>query len=241
MLTFDGHCPHCGSDKGFNAFGASCYIIGDRDYEVFPLKEDEKLLLMAHKMTNGTVGSDANIQAAFSLAGECRRCHKPVVATCHTLCPHLKDCLACLQEEKRTISFEGVVDAIHPQPVPPYAHPSLPEKVREAFVALQKMLVEEKPPYFIITGCRMVLEAAVRELGGGNEGDTLYARVNDLFKKGVITATLKDWAGIIRRFGNEAAHEMRGTTEEAREFVDFTKVFLQFTFELPATIRALKS
>lgn len=241
MLTFDGHCPHCHSDKGFNAFGISCYIIGDRDYEAFPLTDQEVILNDAYELTGGSVANNVTTQAVFSLAGECRKCHQPIVATCHALRSHFKEYCECLNEEKRTMCFEGRVDAIHPQPVPPYAHHSLPDNVREAFIDLQKMLTENKQPHFIITGCRTVLEAAVRELGGGQEGDKLYARIDDLFAKGVITATLKDWASIIRKSGNGAAHEMRGTPEEAREFVDFTKIFLQFTFELPATIRALKS
>ena len=239
MFIFDGRCPHCHSDKGFSVFGISDYIIGDRDYVRYPLTNEEK---EGKEIRENVIASvipppkEEEQQFGFSLAGECRACHKPVVAVCAALETHYDEYHQCLQDSRHTPQRPPTVHAIYPQPVPPYAHPALPEKVRDAFVDLQNMLLEKMQPHFIITGCRVVLEAAVRELGGGKEGDTLYARINDLLQKGIITTSLADWATIIRKIGNTAAHEMQGTTEEARELVGFTKLFLQFTFELPYII-----
>ena len=101
------------------------------------------------------------------------------------------------------------------------------------------MLQARLQPHFILAGCRTVLEAVVRELGGN--GHTLSARIADLHAQGVITKGLADWAHQIRIGGNDAVHEMSGTPEEARELVEFTKLFLQFTFELPARINEVRT
>ena len=48
---------------------------------------------------------------------------------------------------------------------------------------------------------------------------------------------LAEWAHIIRDDGNSATHEARGTQQEAEELVEFTKLFLQYTFEFPARVK----
>lgn len=247
MFTFDGHCPHCDSDKGFNAFGMSYYIIGDRDYEKFPLDELQKKMKQAKETIDlplDKTHDDLFVQTEFSLAGECRKCHKPVVATCSALLADAKKLHTCVADSEETMTFPGTVDAIYPQPVPPYCHPALPEKVNETFIDLQKMIRENKQPHMIIMGCRAVLEVAVRQLEDEEtkqKNITLHQRILDLFQKGIITVSLKDWAIKIKEYGNGAAHEMKGTPEEAKELVEFTKIFLLFTFEMPATIEALRS
>ena len=229
MFTFEGHCPHCYSDRGFLAFGCSSYLIGQYDYSRCSPQERERLALR-HK---------ENPPVEFSLAGTCLHCKQPVVATCKASLKDRREIQDCIGKFDLTTRLTVEVCALFPAPTPPYSHPSLPEKVRDSFVDLQKMIQEGKQPHFIIFGCRAVLEAAVRALGG--EGKTLHERVEDLYSAGVITSSLKDWASIIRRVGNEAAHQMEGTPEDAREMVAFVKVFLQFTFELPAVIQAART
>lgn len=241
MLTFEGYCPHCGSNRGFNAFGISNYLIEERDREVFPLSEHEKELETIYKVNGGGAGMLPGPQTRFSLAGECIKCHKPIVASCISLDRYISEMKNCIKEGTQTMDFKGHVESIYPPPAPPYAHPAIPEKIRVTFIDLQKMLYEGKQPHLIISGCRDVLDAAVRKLGGGKECDALYDRIEDLFKKNLITESLKDWANIIRKIGNKATHEMLGDQNEARELVDFTKYFLQYTFELPLTIQEKKS
>ena len=224
MFIFQGTCPHCHSDRGFVAFGMSTYILGDYDYS--KTLAIDRTILEKRRENNPLV--------SFSLAGSCLSCKKPVVATCSASQKTLEEIRPCIDSVERESRRQVTVEHIFPSPVRHYSHPSLPEKVNHAFVDLQKMLDEKKQPYFIIFGCRSVLEAAVRQLGG--EGKSLYDRIDDLYKKGVITASLKEWASIIRRAGNEAAHDMEGSPDEAGELVAFTRIFLQFTFELPDII-----
>lgn len=229
MFIFQGTCPHCHSDRGFMAFGMSHYVVGDYDYSKTPATD--RNILEKRRENNPLLN--------FSLAGSCLSCKKPVVATCSASQKIFEDIRPCIGALEKETHRQVTVEHIFPSPMQHYSHPSMPEKVNESFVDLQKMLVEKKQPHFIIFGCRSVLEAAIRHLGG--EGKSLHAKVEDLYAKGMITASLKDWASIIRRTGNEAAHEMKGTSEEARELVDFTRIFLQFTFELPDTISKARS
>lgn len=229
MFIFQGTCPHCHSDRGFAAFGVSNYVIGDYDYSKTPVIE--KVIFEKRRENNPLINC--------SLAGSCLSCKKPVVATCAASQKSLEEIRPCIGSFERETHRQVTVEYIFPSPIRHYSHPSLPQKVNESFIDLQKMLVENKQPHFIIFGCRSVLEAAVRHLGG--EGKSLHERVENLYEKGIITVSLREWASIIRRIGNEAAHEMEGTSEEARELVEFTKVFLQFTFELPDTIAKARS
>ena len=112
-----------------------------------------------------------------------------------------------------------------------FSHPAIPEKTRNLFRDVQKIEKQKLNPPLIVVGCRSVLEEAVKTLGG--QGDTLYDKIEDLYKQGVITRILKDWATIIRKYGNKAAHEIETTQEEATEMVEFTKIFLEYTFVLP--------
>ena len=59
--------------------------------------------------------------------------------------------------------------------------------------------------------------------------------------QGIITETIKDWAHIIRDNGNDAVHELNGKREDAEDLLNFTKIFLQYAFELPAVIKAMRN
>lgn len=225
MVTFRAQCPHCNAKDNIFCFGFSNYII-ETNASSGDTGQDRKFVRVNGKQVE---------LIRFSLAGVCQDCKQPILATCRASMAQFEELKKCCKTDMDTRIKVEVLE-VFPQPIPPYSHAALPEEVNKAFVDLQLMIQEKKRPHFIITGCRTVLERAVFELGG--EGDTLARRVENLFEKGIITSSLQDWASIIRRHGNEAAHEMIGTAEEATELVNFTKVFLQFTFELPATIEA---
>lgn len=225
MFEFEGHCPHCYSDRGFHAFGASAYTIGEYDYS--KNSPQEKEILKERRKDNPL--------SLFSLAGTCIACNGPVVASCRASLNIRSEIEECIRRNEKRTNHTVTVDKIFPAPTPPYEHPAIPAKARETFVALQEMLRERKPAHLIINGCRAVLEASARALGG--EGKFLSLRIDNLYKKGGITNTLAEWAHQIRLDGNEAVHEMEGTDEEAREIVNFTKIFLQYVFELPDTIQ----
>ena len=101
------------------------------------------------------------------------------------------------------------------------------------------MLKQGLSPSLVITGCRSVLEISVNELGA--EGKTLQHKINNLKEKSIVNGVLADWAHQIRLEGNSAVHQMEGTQEEAEELVEFTKLFLQYTFEFPSRVNAIRN
>lgn len=225
MFEFQGRCPYCSSDRGFFAFGVSAYTVGEYDYS--KNSPQEKAILQERRKDNPLT--------EFSLAGTCIACKSPIVALCRASLTTRSEIESCIGHREKGTNRTVTVDKIFPAPTPPYEHPAIPDKARETFVALQEMLRERKPAHLIINGCRAVLEASARALG--SEGRTLSFRIDDLHKKGEITKTLAEWAHKIRLDGNEAVHEMGGSDEEAREIVNFTRIFLQYVFELPDTIQ----
>ncbi len=133
MFIFQGTCPHCHSDRGFAAFGMSTYILGDYDYSKTPAID--RAILEKRRENNPLV--------SFSLAGSCLSCKKPVVATCSTSQKTLEEIRPCIGSVERESRRQVTVEHIFPSPVQHYSHPSLPEKVNNAFVDLQKMLDEK--------------------------------------------------------------------------------------------------
>jgi len=114
----------------------------------------------------------------------------------------------------------------------------LPDAVNQDLIDLQNMLKQQLAPHLVMTGCRTILETAVKTLGG--EGKRLVDQIQDLKNKAVVNGVLADWAQHIRLEGNSAVHERSGTQEEAQELMEFTKLFLQYTFEFPSRITTLR-
>lgn len=84
--------------------------------------------------------------------------------------------------------------------------------------------------------CRKVLDIAVKRLKPDASGK-LFQRIESLAQEGLITVDLKDWAHIIRDDGNDAAHEEEPTTPaKAKELLDFTELFLMYTFTMPGMV-----
>lgn len=225
MLFIEGHCPHCNEKRGFNLFAVS-------DYRAE--RSDGELKNMPHVYQKAKP-----LPAGFFAAGVCVHCAGPILADLEVEDAYLYAMRECVRNHERR--YEGPpprVLRMYPEPTPPYSHPSLPEEINRDLVDVQTMLKQNLAPHFIISGCRGVLETAVKILGG--EGEKLVKRIRDLKEKAVVSGVLADWADHIRLEGNSATHERTGTEEEAREIMEFTKLFLQYTFEFPSRIKALR-
>lgn len=225
MLFIEGHCPHCNEKRGFNLFAVSDYRAKRNEAELKNLRH--------HSQNN-------NLHPAkFFAAGVCVYCNMPILADVEVKDAFLLDMRDCICNAARR--YDGPppeILHIYPEPTPPYSHPSLPEEINRDLADVQTMLKQNLSPHFIISGCRGVLETAVKMLGG--EGGSLVKRILDLKEKAVVSGVLADWADHIRLEGNSATHERTGTEEEAREIMEFTKLFLQYTFEFPSRIKELR-
>ncbi|WP_020412058.1 DUF4145 domain-containing protein [Microbulbifer variabilis] len=87
---------------------------------------------------------------------------------------------------------------------------------------------------------RKVLEVSVKKLQPDGKG-SLYQRIERLYEIGKITDDLKSWAHIIRGDGNDAAHEEDPVTNLfAEQLLDFTEMFLMYTFTMPGMVSTKK-
>lgn len=226
MVITKGTCPHCGEKSGFRMFAVSEYT-SERG-----IKELKKI-----QINEPAFSHPSHIKhASFFGAGTCAYCDEPVLADLvvddayiSALYEHMRD------RDKRYNGPIPEIKRMWPEPVPPYSHPALPEKVRDLFTDIQRGLKHKMSAPWIISGCRSVLEEAVKGLGG--EGKNLVARIESLREKAVVNGVLAEWAHQVRIEGNEAVHELEGTPDEAAELVEFTKLFLQYTFEFPARVK----
>jgi len=226
MFVFRHECPHCENLADFCITSV---------FEYFP-QEKVSPGPIRPKVSVREVLPDEQVKA-YALAA-CPLCHGPVMFYFETLRSSLEEMSRCVRDHRRYTGKPPRILATYPSPPQPYAHPSIPEKARSLFVDLQRLIRDvrySERASMVVAGCRSVMEQAIKLLGG--EGPKLKAKIDDLLQKGIITRILADWAHTIRLEGNQAVHEINATQEEAEEMVEFLKIFLQFTFELPARIR----
>lgn len=208
MLTLKGTCPHCGSANGFKVFGISPCSVRNSGGEM----------------------------VRYSLAGICDNCAKPVTCSCESLPAEYRETGARLNE-----SGEGALDRtsvleIFPKPAPAYAHRSIPGGINRAFASIQKMLMDVScPSPTIVSACRGLLARAVSALGLDGNAD-LRGQMGELFRRGLITASLNDWAEILDP--SICAQRQICSSEDAAELAAFTRMFLRTAFEMPRQIAA---
>lgn len=224
MLFIEGHCPHCNEKRGFNLYAVS----------EFRSKRD------AADIRNVPTGLRESNPTRFFATGMCVHCGNPILVDVEVPDGFLfgmRDCIT--NHERRYDGPKPQIIRMYPEPTPPYSHPSLPDTVNQDLIDLQNMLKQNIAPHLVMTGCRTVLESVVKELGG--EGKRLIDQIKDLKAKAIVNGVLEDWAQHIRLEGNSAVHERSGTQEEAQELMEFTKLFLQYTFEFPSRITTLRT
>lgn len=92
--------------------------------------------------------------------------------------------------------------------------------------------------------CRRSLEGSCYGLKA--DGDTLEEQIDDLAKKGIITASLKEWARRIRLTGNRGAHapdnekqlQETPTEKHADAILEFTRQYFENVYTMPFKVKA---
>ncbi|PQX95831.1 hypothetical protein C5930_11095 [Cronobacter sakazakii] len=86
--------------------------------------------------------------------------------------------------------------------------------------------------------CRKVIDISTRVLlGEDSSKEQLSQRISMLHARGLITAQMKDWAHIVRMDSNGAIHtDEEFDASEAKQLINFTEVFLIYSFTLPAMV-----
>lgn len=231
MYVFDGKCPHCGSDRGFAAFGVSgCEMFDFGESSFSPAILDK----WRRKYADNELGW-------YSLGGVCLKCKKPVVAYILAGLNERKLIYQSLKNDEIEYSEKRIHTEkieIYPKPEQEYSHESIPAGINKRFKSVQIMLKTDGIyPSDILTACRDTLESAVNDIGAMDGKENLKKKIKTLLEDGIITTQIHRWAETIADFGNDGAHYGEGTREDADEMVEFTKIFLQYAYEFPARIR----
>lgn len=89
---------------------------------------------------------------------------------------------------------------------------------------------------------RKAIDVATRELDPSTAGKPLARRIDLLSESGKLTSDLKEWAHLIRLDGNHGAHDDEELSPaEINQLQEFTRLFLTYTFTLPAQVSARKA
>lgn len=226
MLHVPGECPHCAREGGFDA------ICGDHYSSPQTVEE-----LRKNQFSCPVFGLEKPESMVTVYCGAiCAECHKPVML-CLTVNNanlfHLQDCIR--NPEKHYEGNTPKIAAMAPAPRQAWTHPSLPPEVGRGLADLQRMMWEDFDPVLILIGARTDLEKVCAELGAN--GKTLFDRIKKLRKQGVLTGILYEWANVIEHWGNYETHGLEGSQEDAEELTEFTRLLLQYAFELPARVK----
>ena len=230
MFILKVSCPHCKQKQPVELFGASEYTA-----DVLPSG------LSKEQINEQTFTLPQNRKFAhFYAAGTCAYCRKAVLLEIKVDHEYIRALREHIADANHLYNGpEPEILSVWPSIVPPYSHPAIPQDIRTSFVALQKvLLMMEDSPWMAISSCRTILEKAVKDLGG--TGSILIHRIKDLQDKGWLAGILVEWAETIRLLGNNATHDAEGTFAEAKELVEFTKLFLQYMYEFPAAVKELR-
>src|SRR5260370_13990863 len=96
----------------------------------------------------------------------------------------------------------------------------------------------------VVVMCRRAIQQSAIELKAN--GSKLINQIDDLFRNGKITESLKDFAHEVRLTGNDGAHPdkdgLSDVTEiDANEIIEFTREYLHHVYVMPAKLAARKA
>lgn len=121
-----------------------------------------------------------------------------------------------------------------PEPLGIAPSSTLPEKIRRPFQEIQEDVARKRNAPGVMAISRGCLDVALKLLKEENGGRV--DRINNLRDKGLLTASLAEWAQKLWKDGSDAVHDLEATNESAAEHVEFLKLFFQVVFELPAQV-----
>ncbi|OOF85094.1 DUF4145 domain-containing protein [Rodentibacter ratti] len=132
----------------------------------------------------------------------------------------------------------------YPLPSKPEIPEYLPPDLENAFSEAEDLfcLVEENK-FLKQAGSsyRAVIELALSKLDDNPADKNLNQRINQLADKGKLSPSMKDFAHRIRTLGNGASHALLEFSKQDLDDIRlFTRLFLTYSFTLPAMIPAVE-
>ena len=147
------------------------------------------------------------------LAYRCVRCGGVITANC--------------------IPNNRTVQSIFPQPES--VNDILPPKVK---IYLQQAIDSVFAPAGSVMLCASAVDAMLKEMGL-IEG-SLYKRINEAAKNGMMTKEMSTWAHQVRLEANDQRHSDTEasipTVEEAKQSIEFTQTLAEFLFVFPSKV-----
>lgn len=143
------------------------------------------------------------------------------------------------------------IPRIWPRKEKPVRFDYLPSDVNSAMNDAEETRSINAPPRVIRTTYRTVIDVATKEIllrekekleGATLKRNDLFNRIEFLTEHGILTPTLRDWAQGIRFITNESVHTAEDVTRvEADEIAEFTRMLLQYLYELPGRVERAKA
>lgn len=151
--------------------------------------------------------------------------------------PTLLKCTACKRE---LVLYSGHgSNIVQPMPLSGEAVGHLPYEVNRAYTEA-RIAFSAGAHTACMLMCRNILAYAANESGSGKRHN--YTDYIDYLREGNhINQTMKDWAEDIRRYGNDAAHDLKlRNAADADQILKITKYLLEFMYEVEGERRAYR-
>lgn len=249
ILQVSYRCPHCSELKDF----AVTEITELRYREVgkgMPPLWDQ---LPAGRFAGGNGRREVHDGLEFCGISRCPHCHNPTMFVFLAAANSLATALGRVSSHpnERLMSDAFRVLTAYPEQQHFASHPSWPEKIKAPFVELQEDVARGRNAGRIIAGCRSILDVATKDLlrkyraddpdpekpKGARPKEDIFTRVNALADIGLLTGALGEWAHKLRRLGADATHDLDGDAGDAKQFVEFLKLFMHVAYELSQAIK----
>jgi hypothetical protein len=147
-----------------------------------------------------------------------------------------------MMKTEEILDLQNVADVtdIHPStasPVPTHLPPTIEDYWRREVVHVMRA------PGHLLSAARKILEAVCKlQDPSQKKGTSLHERIKELWAKGLIIESMKDWGINIKKLGNVGSHriEEKVTREEADEVLNYTVLFVDLLYRIPERVEELR-
>jgi hypothetical protein len=135
---------------------------------------------------------------------------------------------------RNPVLVRNAADEVYPHQLPTPTDERIPEAIRRDLDEAKLCLSVGAYRACSVMARRTIQAACIHK--GAPEDKKIYEQINYLFKEGIITVDVKDWAHSTRWVGNDAAHpsEIEVDESDAEDVLKLAEQFLYILFVTPA-------
>jgi len=169
---------------------------------------------------------------------QCPKCKLPSVALLQTPGYPAEQ---LMQHGGDLTDIHCIIMAFWPEPPGPQIPDHLPPEVARVYLQAERNFPVAGNEEAAGTMYRKALDIGLK-ITAPSVGGTLKARIAELVKRHILTASLGEWADQIRLLGNDAAHDIdEPTRDELDALRNFSDLLLQYLFTLPTMVAARRA